>query len=218
MTTASRSPKSLKAALVSIDPVTTSRSTILFQYNPDGLTRSLKPRRVDPEAGQPARVQRFTGAAVETIEAELELDAADQLEAGDADAQATGLYPQLSALELLLYPSSDDVQRNGRLVSKGMIEIGPYSAPLTLFLWGKRRVVPVSVTGLSIHEELFDENLNPLRATVSLSMTVLTYSEFDPSQKGYHLSVAHQQQLEALAKRARAGDANGLSGVEIDRL
>ena len=44
MTTFPGSPRVLKGALVAVDPTIPIPSVIIFQYNPDTLTRSLKPR------------------------------------------------------------------------------------------------------------------------------------------------------------------------------
>ena len=50
-------------------------------------------------------------------------------------------------------------------------------APLTLFVWGPQRVLPVRLTELSVTEEAFDPQLNPIRAKVSLGLRVLTYND-----------------------------------------
>ncbi|MEL6823851.1 MAG: hypothetical protein AAFP70_19010, partial [Calditrichota bacterium] len=46
----------------------------------------------------------------------------------------------------------------------------------------------------------FDGRLNPIRATVSLNMRVLNYSDLDSSNRDYHQFLAYQQFLEAEAK------------------
>ncbi len=66
MTTFPGSPRVLKGALVGIDPATPIPSVIIFQYNPDTLTRSLKPRSPGGE-GARAEAQRLTGPPEETI-------------------------------------------------------------------------------------------------------------------------------------------------------
>ena len=40
---------------------------------------------------------------------------------------------------------------------------------MPLFVFGPKRIVPVRITELSITEEAFDTNLNPIRAKVSLN-------------------------------------------------
>ena len=58
MTTFPGSPRVLKGALVSVDPLVPIPNVIVFQYNPDTLTRTLKPR----SAGGGARAGRSAAA------------------------------------------------------------------------------------------------------------------------------------------------------------
>jgi hypothetical protein len=44
MPTYSQGPRLLKGAIVAIDPATSGRSTIVFQYNPETVKRSLEPQ------------------------------------------------------------------------------------------------------------------------------------------------------------------------------
>jgi hypothetical protein len=203
---------------VAVDPVTSGRSTIVFQYNPETLKRSLEPQMAGAEGGERSQAVRYTGAPVETIDLEVTIDAVDQLEAGQGDAMQMGIHPQLAALETLMYPPSGQVTQNNRLLEQGSIEIAPYVAPLTLFIWGGNRVLPVSLTRYSISEEMFDNRLNPIRATVTLGLRALSYSDLDQSHRGYHLFLAYQQAKETMAQRGRSGNANELTGVNVDRL
>lgn len=216
MTTA-RTPRYLKGAIVALDTASSRRSTIVFQYNPESLSRSLEPQVVGGEAGNRSRAVRFTGAPVETVDLEVVIDASDQLEAADAKAAQMGIHPQLSALEMLLYPQSNQVIQNGKLLDQGMIEVGPYVSPLTLFVWGGNRVLPVMLTRYSSREELFDAHLNPVRATVTLALRALTYSDLDPSHKGYHLFLAYQRAKEGMARQGLTGDPDQAIGVSASR-
>ena len=65
-----------------------------------------------------------------------------------------------------------------------MLEVLPIEAPLTLFVWGAQRVVPVRVTDLSITEEAFDAALNPIRAKVSLGLRVLSVDDLGFDHRG----------------------------------
>ena len=49
--------------------------------------------------------------------------------------------------------------------------------PVTLFIWGPGRIVPVRVTGLTITEKLYDSALNPTHAEAQLALRVLTPAE-----------------------------------------
>lgn len=204
MTTFPRSPRLLKGALVSFDLPNPKPAVIVFQYNPDTLSRTLEAQT----GGEGADALRIKGAPVETIKLDIELDATDQLEQG---AAATGLHPQLAALEVLIYPKSALVIANTALLNAGTIEILPPQAPFTLFIWGPKRVLPVRLTEFSITEEAYDPQLNPIRAKVSLGLRVLSYNDLPAAHPGYHLFLAHQIVKETMAAIARTGslDAAG---------
>jgi hypothetical protein len=171
------SPLLLKGAILSLDPTTgIPLGKIMLQYNPETLTRSLKPQAVGEEPDR-SEILRLKGPPVETIKCDVEIDATDQLAASDPTAISLGIQPQLSALELLVYPSSTVLIVNEVLSLLGTIEILPMESALTVFAWGKNRITPVRITDLQITEEAFDPQLNPIRAKVSLGMRVLSIND-----------------------------------------
>lgn len=210
-------PPMLKGAIVAIDAHTARPATILFQYNPEGVQRSLQPQMLGGDGGQQLETLRFIGAPVETIQVEITLHATDQLEQGQTTASQLGIHPQLAALEVLTYPQSQQVVDNGKLLDQGMIEIGPYNAPLTLFVWGRQRVMPVLLTSFSVQEQLFGNTLNPIQATVSLGMRTLSYSDLDRNHKGYHLFLAYQRGKENMAQKWIRGNAQDVTGLDSNR-
>jgi hypothetical protein len=196
------SPRTARGALVGIDPENPLASVVVFQYNPDEMTRSLQARAATGagmSAGARDEALRLTGAPIENITLAVEIDASDQLESGDALATTVGIYPQLSSLEMLLYPKSALVIANTALALIGTIELVPALAPLTLLVWNIKRVLPVRLTQFSIVEQAFDPGLNPIRARVSLGLRVLSYSDLPTSNPGYHIYLAHQITKEVLA-------------------
>ncbi len=193
------SPRLLKGALIAVDPLSPVPNAVVFQYNPDTLTRRLEARAVSQE-GDRGEALRLTGAPKETITLTIEIDAADQLEQGDPVTVANGLHPTLAALETMLYPSSASVIVNDVLSLVGTIEVIPLDGPMTLFVWGPTRVLPVRLTSFSITEEAYDPQLNPIRAKVELSLTVLSYQDLSPLSPGYALFLTHHIAKEALAK------------------
>jgi hypothetical protein len=209
MTTFPNSPRVLKGALVGIDQNNPTPNVVIFQYNPDTLTRSIKPRSPGGE-GARAEAQRLSGPPEETIKVDVEIDAADQLEKSDVLATAMGIYPQLSALETLVYPKSVTIITNTALLAGGTIEIVPPTAPLTLFIWGPKRVLPVRITEFSITEEAHDPALNPIRAKVGLGLRVLSYNDLSITDPGYYVFLAHQVVKETMAV---VGTASGLTAV-----
>ncbi|MEA3323827.1 MAG: hypothetical protein U9Q37_01640, partial [Euryarchaeota archaeon] len=101
MTTFPGSPRLIKGAIVGIDIFNPLASVILFQYNPDTLTRTLQ-AKMSGEGGDRSEALRLKGAPEETITLDIEIDATDQLEKAEGTAVSMGIYPQLAALEMLL--------------------------------------------------------------------------------------------------------------------
>lgn len=198
MSTFPGSPRTLKGAIVAIDPFNPVASVIVFQYNPESLTRSIDPQ-IGSEGGSRSEVLRLKGAPKESITVEIAIDGTDQLEKTDPKAIRLGILPQISALEMLVYPKSRLVIANAALALAGTIEIIPPQAPLTVFAWGPSRIVPVTITQMSITEEMHDVKLNPIRAKVSLSLRVLTYDDLPVTHPGYGLFLAHQAVKETFA-------------------
>jgi Contractile injection system tube protein len=217
MSTFPGSPRVLKGGIVLLDPDTFAvlpNGVILLQYNPDTLTRSFTIKSAK-EGGDRSEALRLTGPADETIKVEAEIDATDQLEAADANALQFGIAPQLAALETLAYPASATLQSNFALAQQGTLEIVPMQSPMTLFVWSASRIVPVRITELSITEEAFDPNLNPLRAKASLSLRVLSIDDLFFSDRGGSLYMTYQRRKESLAQLSRSGalGALGITGI-----
>src|SRR5262245_24048988 len=212
-----RSPKLLKGALVVFASQKPSPppTVIVFQYNPEQLSRSLAHRAAPPDpssvGGAREDVFRVIGPPVESINLSVVLDAADQLEQPERNPEVAvnGLHPALAALELLLYPPSTQVLLNRGLAQAGSAQICPADLPLPLLVWGKSRVVPVRLTSFSITEEAFDPALNPIQAKVDLGMRVLTYMELQEGTIGFGVYIAYQAQKEALARMVRPGESAG---------
>jgi hypothetical protein len=197
------SPRLQKGAILSVDATTgILRGLIALQYNPDSITRTLKPQTVGEHPDR-SEVQRLTGPPVETIQCTAELDASDQLAAGDSTTVSFGIQPQLAALELLVYPSSIVLIANEVLTLIGTIEILPMESALTLFVWSKTRITPVRITDLSVTEEAFDPQLNPIRAKVALGMRVLNVNDVGFLSPAGATYMAYQLQKEALAQLFR---------------
>lgn len=200
MTTFPGSPRLFKGAIIGLDQFNPLASVIVFQYNPETMTRSLEARTTGgSEGGDKSEALRLTGPPKETITISIELDAVDQLEKGDPQATTAGIYPALSALEMLLYPKSVKVISDAILAQAGNIEIIPPEAPLTLFIWGPQRVLPVRITSFSITEQAYDTALNPIQAKVDLSMYVLSYADLKITNPGYSLFLAYQVAKEVMA-------------------
>jgi hypothetical protein len=201
------SPKFLKGALAAFDSqiIGGIPNIIIFQFNPEQLSRSLS-LRTPPTSGEQntsakSETLKVSGPPVESIKLSVVLDAADQLNDPLTHPLAVtmGISPALSALEMLLYPPEEKVLENKVLAEMGSSDIEHPDAPLVLFIWGPTRVVPVQLTDFSITEEAFDQLLNPMRAKVELGLKVLTYMELKEESLGYGAYKATLTQKQIMA-------------------
>lgn len=200
----------LKGALVSVSSVIPIPSLIRFQYNPEKLTRKVTPAFYSgggggSSASEPAR---FSGAPAETIDLEARFDATDGMESGSVMTKMFGIRPRLAALELFAYPSLVSVAKDVKLLQAGTVGAVKVPAARTLLIFGMTRIVPIRITSISVTEELFDSNLNPIRATANLSMDVVSYSKVtDPKEPLNIAFLAYQGVLEAQALELKAQEA-----------
>ena len=213
MSTFPNSPRLQKGALVGLDPMNPLASVIVFQYNPEKLTRSLTPQSAGTKAEggtAPDEALRLLGPPAETITLDVEIDATDQLEKAQPPTTTAGIYPQLAALEMLLYPKSALVIANEVLLRVGIIEVVPPETPMAVLVWGSKRVLPVRLNNLSITEEMFDPNLNPIHAKATLGLRVLNYRDLGLLSPGGALFMAHQLGKERLATLNSAANASAI--------
>lgn len=218
MTGLAQTPKLIKGGLVAIDPASGALLRIIaLQYNPETLSRSFQMQTASGEGGDRSQALRLKGAPIETIKLEAVLDATEQLEPPGRQAAVAehGLHPHLAVLETLAYPGSADLLANDRLAGSGTLEVLPIEAPLTLFVWSRRRVVPVRLTELSVTEEIFDPELNPLRAKVTLGLRVLSVDDLGFAHRGGGIFMSYLQQKESLAGRSSSA---ALSVIGLERL
>jgi hypothetical protein len=177
---------------------------VVFQFNPVQLTRNRaltfsfpgtpsQPKSGGQAPAAPARTLRqFHGGFFnlldlqkkqlvtvqeQTIGFDIRLDATDKLNEGDTITEQFGIAPQISTLELMVYPKEES--RLGAAVSallgkpKGFSFTQGANPPLILFVFGRKRVLPVNINSMNITETEFSANLNPIRATITVSLTVI---------------------------------------------
>ncbi len=185
----SNKPKILRGAFVeyglSLPPL-----FVVFQFNPVQLTRNRSLTYPRPTGGlrdfhkqekytDLAKLQKEQDVTVgeETIGFQLRLDASDQLNEGDTITEQFGIEPQLSTLELMVHPKEESLlgEALGSLLgsSGGFSFTRKPNPPLVLFIWGRKRVLPVNINSLNITEILYSADLNPLRATADVNLTVI---------------------------------------------
>lgn len=181
-----RSPKLLKGAFVKLSeeflgPIP---NIIVFQYNPEKITRTMTPSspesKTGGKGGEATTAEPFDPN--EEFDLTLLLDATDALEEPESHpvAVVAGIADRISALEHLLYPVGDSligslipsVFGSGNAVPRG-------SVPIVLFVWGPGRILPVRLTKFSVDEQAFSPILYPTRASVTVGLQVLTYQTFE---------------------------------------
>jgi Contractile injection system tube protein len=221
MTTFPNSPRLLKGAIVTLSKTGNEvESTIAFQYNPQSLSRTLSARVDTGDEKSKAESKKLWGQPREEISLSIIIDATDQLEkAKDANDVACqlGIHPQLAALELLIYRDSEGLRVTNNRASQGSLEVTPPELPLTLLVWGQKRVLPVSLTRFSIQEEMHDVNLNPIYAKVDLSLDVINSDDVRWNDRSAKLYLAHQTSKERMALKGYARDGAKLTGVNQRR-
>ncbi len=163
-------------------------NVVIFQFNPESLSRNIQiPQR--PTGSKGRETSQAGELPVEKITLKAYFSAADELGSRNRLARTFGIGPRLAALEKMSRPENPDSP-----FSKAIDEIGDtiFSGsnknldqlvtqpiprekyPRILFIWGLTRVLPVIIDSLSINEQEYDNRLNPVRAEVSLGLSVIT--------------------------------------------
>ncbi|MCP3804194.1 hypothetical protein NLX83_33470 [Allokutzneria sp. A3M-2-11 16] len=190
------------------------RRVIVFQYNPDTLTRTMKPQVPPDEPGDRLEALRLKGPPQENYKFDAEMDAADQLERPEVERH--GLHPALAALEACFSPTLAQLNRENDRAGEGVLEIEPIEGPLTLLVLGRNRVIPVRITEFSVTEEAFDIELNPIRAKVSIGARVLTVDDVGFSHPAGLLFKKNLQARQDLAALHFTG--GGAEAAALDQL
>lgn len=194
MSAFSNRPRILRGAFVeyglSVPPL-----FVAFQFNPESITRSRNLTYAPASSAvnnnsndlrdfhkrytslSTLRDEQSVTVGEETLSFDIRLDATDDLESGDLITSQFGLSPKLSILELMVYPTEESLfsQAVDSLLgdSAGYSFTRSPNPPLVLFIWGRKRVLPVNINSLSIQETLYSPTLNPLRAEISVNLTVI---------------------------------------------
>lgn len=121
--------------------------------------------------------QQLVTVQEQVIGFDIRLDASDKLDAGDPVTEQFGIAPQIATLELMVYPKDESVLAGALSALLGTP--GGFSftrsanPPLILFIFGRKRVLPVNITSMNITETEFSADLNPIRASIGVSLTVI---------------------------------------------
>jgi len=161
---------------------------VIFQYNPESLSRSLQiPQR--PTGATQREMTQAGEKTFEKISFKAHFSAANLLADDKALARAFGLGPQLSALEKMVLPSAKLAGLVGAAIDAvgDALGLGGGDAPAQpiprekypriLFIWGLTRVLPVTIDSMTITELEYDALLNPIRAEVDLQLSVIALDQ-----------------------------------------
>jgi hypothetical protein len=220
-------PKVLRGAFVeyglSVPPL-----IVLFQFNPLQLSRYRSQVFSVPASararGEGVTLREFhqgfadltqlrdaqqVTVQPESLSFDIRLDATDRLNDGDPLTEQFGIAPQLATLEFMVQPKSESLF--GEILDA--LRPGGFSftcmekPPMVLFIWGRKRVLPVNIDSMSITETEFSADLQPLRATVAVDLTVI---------EGRNAAYMYSKVLKELMSSrhlARLGLTEGLQAV-----
>jgi hypothetical protein len=164
-------------------------NVVIFQFNPESLSRSLQiPQR--PSGATRRETSQAGEKTFERISFKAHFSAANMLDEDKALAKLFGIGPQLCALEKMVLPSS----KIAGLIGKALDAVGDALGlggdddapaqpiprekyPRILFIWGLTRVLPVTIDSMTIAELEYDALLNPLRAEVDLQLSVIAIDQ-----------------------------------------
>jgi hypothetical protein len=196
---------------------------VIFQYNPESLTRSLKiPER--PSGLNPRERTQAGEDTFETVSFTAHFSAADLLNDNKALAHLFGIGPQLCALEKMAQPSHELTGLIGAAIdavgsalglggggggsSAATQPIPRQQFPKILFIWGLTRVQPVTIDSMRISELEYDFLLNPTRAQVDLELTVTAVDECsdDDLAKGALKYTTMAKEAQAIANLANTAE------------
>jgi hypothetical protein len=204
---------------------------IYFQFNPETLERTKSgtwtsaqsQRQKANDAATQKEFDALKGKKVkagfvlspEKINLSLRFDAAEKSYRSPMGFQtdvSDGILPELAALESLMQNASTQVSVGGSQNSPTLIRTK--EIPLVLFLWGGHRVIPVTILSMTITEQKFDSQLNPIRAEIKVSLQVLEEEDAklnDTAFRSYQFTENEKQTLKDKFVNTQANAAMGSS-------
>lgn len=164
-------------------------NVVIFQFNPETLSRSLQiPQR--PTGATQRETSQAGEKTFEEISFKAHFSAANMLDEDKALAKMFGIGPQLCALEKMVLPSfkiagliGEAIDAAGDVLGLNGDDDAPAQPiprekyPRILFIWGLTRVLPVTINSMTIAEQEYDASLNPLRAEVDLQLSVIAIDQ-----------------------------------------
>lgn len=157
-------------------------NVVIFQFNPENLSRALQvPAR--PTGATQRETTQAGEKTFEKITFQAHFSAANMLDENKALARLFGIGPQLAALEKMVHPSAKIAGLIGAAIDAIAGAVKPPDTPAQpiprekypriLFIWGPTRVLPVTIDTMTIAEQEYDFLLNPVRAQVDITLSVI---------------------------------------------
>ena len=157
-------------------------NVVIFQFNPEQLSRALQvPAR--PTGATQRETTQAGEKTFEKITFQAHFSAANMLDEDKALARLFGIGPQLAALEKMVQPSAKIAGLIGAAIDAIAGALAPPATPAQpiprekypriLFIWGATRVLPVTIDSMTIVEQEYDFMLNPVRAHVDITLSVI---------------------------------------------
>jgi hypothetical protein len=161
-------------------------NVVIFQFNPESLSRVLQvPPR--PTGATQRETTQAGEKTFEKITFKAHFSAANMLDEDKVLARLFGIGPQLAALEKMVLPSSKIAGLIGAAIDAIAGAVAPPAPPAQpiprekypriLFIWGLTRVLPVTIDSMTIAEQEYDFLLNPVRAEVDISLSVIAIDQ-----------------------------------------
>ncbi len=161
-------------------------NVVIFQFNPETLSRALQvPPR--PTGATQRETTQAGEKTFEKISFKAHFSAANMLDEDKVLARLFGIGPQLAALEKMVLPSAKIAGLIGAVIDKIAGAAAPPAPPAQpvprekypriLFIWGPTRVLPVTIDSMTIAEQEYDFLLNPVRAEVDITLSVIAIDQ-----------------------------------------
>lgn len=186
----SESVNYLRGAFIAYEPggYPDRKRVIPFRFNPESLNRQLSVEQGEGggQTGAAAAgggggstpgeqgADASSGSLKEAFSVQIRVDLAERVEGAEQLDPALGIAPEIAALEELLHP----VEAESEAPSDGTEPTQARPQRWTvLFVWGRKRVYPIRITGMTINETFHNAELNPVRAEIDVSAEVLGESD-----------------------------------------